>query len=240
MPETIRSIIEENLVPSDNFIYGFADLRELLSNKFAGYSYGIAIGKKLDYEIVTGLIAGPTIEYYNHYRSINSDLADLTRTIVSRLQSCGIKALAVPPTIHSGGEDYDEYMRNLTYDISHKMVATRAGLGWIGKTDLFVSPLFGPKLRLVTILLKDNPGITGKPVNKSKCGKCNICVEKCPAVSATGQLWSTSVHRDEFFNAAACKATCRRLAREMLQVNESICGLCVAVCPVGNRNILKK
>ena len=36
-------------------------------------------------------------------------------------------------------EQFDKSLPNLRYDISHKMVATRAGLGWIGKTDLFVS-----------------------------------------------------------------------------------------------------
>src|ERR1019366_2714391 len=33
---------------------------------------------------------------------------------------------------------------------AHKTAATRAGLGWIGKTGLFVSPEAGTKLRLAT------------------------------------------------------------------------------------------
>jgi epoxyqueuosine reductase QueG len=115
------------------------------------------------------------------------------------------------------------------------MVATRAGLGWIGKTDLLISKKFGPRLRLVTILLDRDPGTTAVPIDKSKCGKCNICVEKCPAQAANGMLWNIKVHRDLFFNAFKCREKCGELARQKLNVDERICGLCVSVCPIGRK-----
>jgi epoxyqueuosine reductase QueG len=144
--------------------------------------------------------------------------------------------MAIEPTISLGSKRYKEYLETLSFDISHKMVATRAGLGWIGKTDLFISNTFGPRLRLVTILLKQDPGVDVIPIEKSKCGKCNICVVKCPANAANGKLWDIKTHRDEFFNAYKCREKCGELAKQRLNVDERICGLCICVCPHGNKD----
>ena len=65
------------------------------------------------------------------------------------------------------------------------MVATRAGLEWIGKTDLLITKKFGPRLRLTSILLKDRVIPESKHIDISRCGTCNICVEICPAKQQT-------------------------------------------------------
>jgi epoxyqueuosine reductase len=233
----IRAIINKNLIPPENFIFGFSDLHGLIIKKFDGYNYGISIGKRLDDKIIDDIIEGPTIEYYNHYNQVNSELSDLTGMIHADLQKAGIDSMIIRPTISHGQEGYDEeYLKTLTVDISHKMVATRAGLGWIGKSDLFISRAFGPRLRLVSILLKQNPGIDSVPVEESECGKCNICVVRCPANAANGKLWNINVKREEFFDAHKCREKCNQLARNKLNVDARICGLCVSICPFGKRN----
>ncbi len=235
----ILKILNRCLVPPEDYIFGIADLRGLLIEKFKGYNYGISIGRRLNDSIVNDLNEGPTMEYYHHYNTINSDLEELSLKIQTDLNRKGFSSLAIRPTISAGTEGYDEYMETLSYDISHKMAATRAGLGWIGKTDLFVSVKFGPRLRLVTILLKEDPGHTAKPADKSMCGKCNICVVKCPAKAANGKQWDINIHRDEFFDAFKCRQTCGELARQKLGVEERICGLCVSVCPYGRKDPVK-
>jgi epoxyqueuosine reductase QueG len=155
----IKNIIKRNLIPIQKYIFGFADLRGLIDKKFADYQFGISIGKKLEDSIVDDLENGPTIEYFNHYRRINTELAELTQRIQSDLLRVGMESMILPPTISFKAKGYEKYLEKLTYDLSHKMVATRAGLGWIGKTDLFISETFGPRLRLVSILLKQDPGI---------------------------------------------------------------------------------
>lgn len=231
----IADLVEKHLRPRDEFIYGFADLRGLLQPGFSGYPFGISIGKKLDDRILDNLLDGPTVEYYRHYQSVNRDLADVTQRIHEDLLGKGIKSIPIVPTIALSSPDYSKYLASLSYDISHKMVATRAGLGWIGKTDLLITRKFGPGLRLVTILLDSDPGITAIPVDRSKCGKCNICVEKCPAGAANGMLWNINIHRDQFFDAFKCREKCGELAKNKLNVEERICGLCISVCPVGKR-----
>ncbi len=230
----IYDIIKKNLVPAGDFIFGFSDLRGLIDKKFDGFYYGISIGKRLNDSIIDDIKDGPTIEYYNHYHQINDELAALTSKIQADLKRAGVESIAIAPTVSPGTEGYnDDYLRTLTVDISHKMVATRAGLGWIGKTDLFISKAFGPRLRLVSMLLNQNPGVYSIPVEESECGKCNVCVVKCPANAANGKLWNINIHRNEFFDAFKCRQKCNDLARQRLNVDARICGLCVSVCPLG-------
>jgi epoxyqueuosine reductase len=237
----LSDIIKKNLLPQSDYIFGFADLNGLIDKKFDGFGYGISIGKKLDDGIIDKIKDGPTIEYYNYYNQVNKELAELTHKIESDLINSGLEAKAIEPTVKRPEEKYKNYLKTLTVDISHKLVATRAGLGWIGKTDLFISEKFGPRLRLVSILLKQNPDTVAVPINESRCGGCTICIEKCPAKAASGKLWNINTHRDEFFDAQKCRKKCSELAKLRLNVDERICGLCVAVCPLGKKkSVIRK
>jgi epoxyqueuosine reductase len=90
------------------------------------------------------------------------------------------------------------------------------------------------------MLLSQNPGIDAIPIDESECGKCNICVAKCPAKAASGRSWNISIQRSEFFDAFKCREMCNELARKKLNVDARICGICVAVCPVGNKPCVSK
>lgn len=232
MIKIIDDILKEHLLPAENYIFGFADLTGLLQNKFDGFNYGISIGRKLDYEIVDKVINGPTPEYYSHYRQINKDLSLLTKKISDDLNKNDIETLKIDPTVSTSELD-SVYSKTLRTDLSHKMVATRAGLGWIGKTDLFISREFGPRLRLVSILLKTPVKSKSKPIDISRCGNCNICVDICPSKAANGKLWDITVDREEFYDPWKCRNQCAEFGRSRLGLDARICGICVAACPVG-------
>lgn len=231
MIHIIDEIVRRHLLPAENHIYGFADLTGLLQKKFIGYNYGISIGRKLDYGIVDKVINGPTLEYYLHYRQINEDLSLLTKKISEDLNRSEIETLNIDPTVSTSELD-SVYYNTLRTDLSHKMVATRAGLGWIGKTDLFISKEFGPRLRLVSILLKSPVKPKSKPADRSRCGNCNICVDICPAKAANGKLWDIAVDREEFFDPWKCRNQCAEFGRIRLGMDARICGICVAACPI--------
>jgi epoxyqueuosine reductase len=224
----IQKILKSHLIPTNNYIYGFADLTGLLHKKFEGYSYGISIGRKLDDKIIDGIRNGPTLEYFHLYEDINKQLQAVSKQITCNLNEAGIGALAIVPTNHVT----HQYPPNLRYEISHKMVATRAGLGWIGKTDLFISSKFGARLRLVSILTDKEVLPEKKPMTKSRCGNCTICVERCPAKAATGQPWDINTDRDIYFDAFRCREKCGEFGRTLLNIDRRICGICVAVCPI--------
>jgi epoxyqueuosine reductase QueG len=234
MLQIIDEIVKRHLIPAEEYIYGFSDLTGLLQKKFKGYNFGISIGRKLDSGIVDRVIYGPTPEYYSHYKQINEDLAILTHRISADLNKTGIETLNIDPTV-STSELEVTYLKTLRTDLSHKMVATRAGLGWIGKTDLFISREIGPRVRLVSILLKTPLQSKSKPVDISRCGSCNICVDACPAKAANGKLWDITIDRNEFFDPWKCRVQCAEFGRSALGMDARLCGICVAVCPLGKK-----
>jgi len=230
----IEKILKSHLIPSENYIYGFADLTGLLNKKFKGFNYGISIGRRLNYAIVDNIIDGPTKEYYSHYRQINEDLALLSQRISADLNNHNFETINIAPTVST--DDLDTiYFNTLRTDVSHKMVATRAGLGWIGKTDLLITKRFGPRLRLTSILLKSPVIPKSKPIDISRCGTCIICVEICPAKAATGRIWDITVEREDFFDPWKCRNQCAEFGRLRLGMDARVCGICVAACPKGSR-----
>jgi epoxyqueuosine reductase QueG len=228
----LKNLIQKIIPDDGEHIWGFADLTGLLHERFKGYDYGIVVGKKLDDSIIDSVINGPNIDYCNQYIDTNRYLSSLMKEVAGELRTLGIRSLPINPTPSEvdRADDYDQTLRNT---FSHKMVATRAGLGWIGKTDLFISKKFGPRLRLASVLVDYPLKPLNPPIDKSKCGKCNLCVAACPAKAANGKLWNIHIDRDEFYSAAKCKETANRLTLEKIGRDMRLCGICVSVCPVG-------
>ena len=223
-------------VPDDGqHIWGLADLSGLLHERFKGYSYGISIGRKLDDAIIDSIITGTNMEYYRLYKETNVYLLGLVTGLAAKINALGVRSLTITPTSNQLYRS-PEYARTLRHYFSHKMVGTRAGLGWIGKSDLFVSVKFGPRLRLASILVDFPLKPLQPPIDSSRCGKCNVCVEACPAKAATGKLWNIKVDRDEFYDAYKCRDKAKELSLAATgQNDDEICGICIAVCPAGRK-----
>lgn len=233
MDARVKTILEQHL-PSSLYDYGFADLSGLLNYQFSDYRYGISLLRKLDDGIIDGITGGPTAAYLRHYHDINEELNVNVSRIAKELSDLGMKSFPVKATVDDSELD-DEYRKTLEYKISHKMIATRSGLGWIGKTDLLVSKRFGPRVRLASVLT-DCVLPPGNPVERSLCGTCRVCTTACPAQAATGQAWTVGTHRNVFFNPFKCMTYCRTIAKERLGEEISLCGKCVAVCPRGRKD----
>jgi epoxyqueuosine reductase len=236
--EFIKSVVPDM---EKDLVIGFAYMAGLLDSALAEYNYCIVIGKKLDDRILDSIKDAPTHEYLGLYDSTNTDLHELSIKLSGFLDSKKIPHLVIKPTgISQDTKNYDP--DTLTYYFSHKMAATRAGLGWIGKTALMVTEKFGPRVRFVSLLLKEPLKKNGipieksvVPVEKSLCGNCGICVEECPAKAGKGMHWDIHSGRDSFFDAFACMNKCRELSLKNLGKNITICGICVKVCPVGSQ-----
>ena len=108
---------------------------------------------------------------------------------------------------------------------AHKTAATQAGLGWIGKTAVFVSARYGPAVRLTTVFT-DLPLESGTPIVESRCGHCRICVDACPMSAGRDVLWAAGMPRDDLYDEKACEAK----TWEHLEW-DGTCGVCQSVCP---------
>ena len=170
----------------------------------------------------------PTRAYYDQYNELNHRLDQLVTFGTETLQSQGYQAIAQTRSF------VDQYAGEFSTLLPHKTVATRAGLGWIGKSALLVTEEFGSMIRIST-LLTDAPLATAQPINQSRCGDCRICKDVCPARAISGKVWSVSIPRDSFYNAAACRQAARARSLQGLGIEISLCGKCIEACPYTRR-----
>jgi len=215
MYETLKEIASASGVSA----FGVAlidDLREhfdaLPLDQTEGLTHGISLGMRVSPSVLNGCISGPTRHYLHHYRMINWTLDQTALKISIALQNAGYSAMPIPA---SQIVDWERQIAHL----SHKMIALRAGLGWIGRNNLLVHPEYGSMIRLATVLT-DAPLKTDAPVNGG-CGDCRRCIEICPvgAIKDSHTEW----------NKQACLEKLKYFAKAY-NVGQYICGLCVKVC----------
>jgi len=228
LEERIKKLVD----CEEGVLIGFAGLRDVIGRMYGEHTSAVVLGKKLDDGIIDSIISGPNEEYYRLYRETNVHLQTLLRRIKSELSSLHVSSIPIEPTVSDDQLD-EEYARTLRTDFSHKMAATRAGIGWIGKTALLVSESFGPRLRLATLLIDRPVGTEKLPIDESRCGACTLCVRVCPAGAANGRAWKLGMEREDFFDPFKCRETCISLSLKNFKKPVSICGICIAVCPVG-------
>lgn len=211
-------------------LIGIGDLSEIPSELRCNMPFGIAIAVAYDPEIIRGISEMPTKEYYAAYNKINDELDMLVDLGADFLRMD--RSIALPQRRSVIVEDYNSWSTVLP----HKTVATRAGLGWIGKDALLVTEKYGSAVRISTILT-NAPLQADKPINKSKCGECSRCVTACPAEAMTGINWSIKSSREELYNAAQCRKTARKRAYASFGIEITLCGKCINVCPYTQKYI---
>lgn len=67
-----------------------------------------------------------------------------------------------------------------TAPLFEKQLAVEAGLGWIGRQSLLVTPRYGSYVLLGELLLTEEADAYDAPFEGSRCGRCNNCIESCP------------------------------------------------------------
>lgn len=146
-------------------------------------------------------------------------MAHILESTTKHLQKKGCKTW-VPQISETTGD--------LSSVFSHKMAATMSGLGWIGKSSIFISNKFGCGSRLATIFT-DATFKYGIPITKSLCGSCDKCVKACPCNAIKGADWHTGIERSELLDPWLCKKY-RDSFKEKFGFSHPCC-LCIKCCP---------
>lgn len=204
-------------------LVGFADLSNIEGSLRNNMNYGISFAIKINFKVIKDINKGATREYYDEYNKINSILDNIAISCVKYINSHGYNAIGQTSTYITSDD-------NLTTPLPHKTVATRAGLGWIGKNALLITPEYGSAIRLSSVIT-DMPLSANNPINKSKCGACNKCKTTCPARAINGVLWSVDSKREELIDPYKCRQTARKLLNERIGIEMAICGKCIEICP---------
>ena len=205
-------IIEKALMGAGADIVGFADVKDFLKPEISHLTKAISIGVCRNLNENTVLL-----------------LAKLKRKAARILKKAGYKYLSIPA---DSDRVKNTFIAKLYPLFPHKVAATSAGLGWIGRNGLLISPDYGPRLSLATVLT-DAPMETGTPIEKNLCGECTLCVEHCPSGAITGNKWSRKNPYVELVRLQNCRSHKKESKRTDGKPN---CGLCINICPHGRKN----
>ncbi len=105
---------------------------------------------------------------------LSSRLTKAAYDVAKASRGNGLKALPLP----SRGCPLD--MRFYEAVFSYKHAAQAAGLGYIGRSSLLITPDFGPRVRL-SCCLTEAILEPGKTAIVDVCQSCDICITNCPA-----------------------------------------------------------
>ena len=184
------------------------------------FRYAVSIGVKLSDAVLKTIDNAPSFMYFQHYRAANTVLDGIAFRISRFLEQTGHNAFPVAASQSLG--------KNNPYRgvVSHKTVAVLSGLGFVGKSGLFLSAEYGSKLRLATVLT-DMPLQSELPVIQNGCGDCTLCKTACPAGAIYGELPTTNGERN--FDAEKCSKYMKEHFQDVGR--GSVCGICIKVCP---------
>jgi epoxyqueuosine reductase len=121
--------------------------------------------------------------------------------------------------------------------VMEKDFAVQAGLGWIGRNSLLITPLFGSYCLLGCLFL-DLELPADSPLEGDVCNDCEICIKACP---------TQCIYPNRTINAEKCISY--QTAENQFDVPEGLreklgnwvfgCDVCQMVCPM-NRTLEEK
>jgi epoxyqueuosine reductase QueG len=184
-------------------------LEESVTEKFP---FAVSFGLVLSRSVMETVKEGPNSLYLHHYRQLNYRLDMIAYLLTREIEKKGFKAL---PFAASQLVDW----KNQKGHISHKRVAEISGLGWIGRNNLLIHPVFGARMRFNTVIT-DMP-LEESQLLKQDCGTCRACVTVCPA----GAIKEDPSEFDHMgcFNMVTQLKNKRNLGHH-------ICGICIEAC----------
>ena len=120
--------------------------------------------------------------------------------------------------------------------LAEKSYARRAGLGWIGRNSLLVTPEYGSMLLLGELVIDETVDEYDAPKEYVGCGECRRCVEACP---------NGAILENRSIDTRRC-ISCRTI--EPMAEGKRIdldgwifgCDACQSVCPYNQRATLHR
>ncbi len=216
----LQDTLKQNAVSWGADIIGFCALPSPPLSNMPALRYAVSLGVKLSDSVLSTIDNAPSFVYFQHYRTANALLDNIAFRLTRTLEAEGYAALPVAASQSLG--------KNNPYQgvLPHKTAAVLSGLGFVGKSGLFLSSQFGSKVRLATVLT-DAPLQAELPVIENGCGSCEACKNACPAGAIFGEL--PSINGERNFDPEKCS----RFMKEHFQDvgRGSVCGVCIKVCP---------
>lgn len=218
----MQNLLKENLINLGADLVGFSRLEKSPIIDQPNLVYAVTVAVKISDAVLKTINLRPSQEYFHEYRSANALLDRITFLGARFIEKQGYNAFPIPAS-QSTSDDKSSYKGAFP----HKTGATLSGLGFIGKSGLFISTKYGSKIRLATILT-DMPINSESDVVENGCGDCKECEKACPAGAISGINYKIGMPREEFFSAEKCSNNMKNYK----DVGRgAVCGICIKVCP---------
>ncbi len=139
-----------------------------------------------------------------------------------------------------------DYLKKRAFDcivssrIPLKTAAVKCGLGCQGKNTLLITPNFGPRVRLISVLTTAELDID-EPYKEDLCGNCEKCLTACPTKAL--EQYRLKINRCMTYSAESPHSSdvpedVRNLERRLIQRPTSHsyieCTTCIDACPIGS------
>lgn len=197
----------------DTSLYGYADIDDNLKKQTGCSSALVTLLPFPD----LGKVFRPD-EFYQMSEELRKIHSLKINEIKKYLVEHNIK-YALPPAAPKEDGEYKA-------DFSYKWAAIHAGLGFIGKNDVFVHYKFGQRVRISCLLLDiDEPVFRG--TIGSKCGSCDLCVKACPHHFLSGKEWHEHIRRKELIDYKRCAT----MSKHDGEGKKYLCCHCLMACP---------
>ena len=146
-------------------------------SEFPSLDYGVALVLKLPRQAIQLLIDDEFRRYWKIFHNQIDILTDIALKAESLIKDNGYDAFAL--TMQRNECDMEKLLSKLPY----KTLATTSGLGWVGRSALFVCEEYGSAVALSGILT-DMPLDVGQPITDSYCDDCEECQKACPVMQS--------------------------------------------------------
>ena len=166
-------------------------------SEFPSLDYGVALVLKLPRQAIQLLIDDEFRRYWKIFHNQIDILTDIALKAESLIKDNGYDAFAL--TMQRNECDMEKLLSKLPY----KTLATTSGLGWIGRSALFVCEEYGSAVALSGILT-DMPLDVGQPITDSYCDDCEECQKACPVDAINPKKWNSRLNRSDIIDIEAC------------------------------------
>lgn len=209
-----QEILQKEIQQQDADILHFVDISHLPVEQNRSLPNAILFGIVLTRDYLRTVAENP--EYVEQMKLEHTEKTDEFNLTEIRTDSIAdyLESFIISSGFNAFSQSEDNIAKSGLYNtkrkstpLPHKTIAGYAGMGWIGKHNLLITPEYGSAISMCSVLT-DAPlkSVLHQP-ETSKCGDCNICVEICRINAIKGNPWKKGLAREEIVDVFLCN-TC--------------------------------
>ncbi len=206
---------------------------------------------------------GPEVASYAHYMDYHDAILPMAETLVQSIQSYmtdftskknktiifhnfpikdDVADHQLPPAHKPQPPISQPSAPDLSYRICidsapilERSLAVRAGLGWVGKSSMFISPMHGSALFLCEVLLSLSIE-PDEPYTRDGCGSCTRCVNACPNQCIDPESRTIRADHCAAYLTIEHKGDFTPEQSKMVGTHLFGCDACLRACPWNKKN----